>query len=122
MATRMQTGDTDRGRSAVVRRGVLEEFYAGEPVPCPVGCGGESELVRTGTRADGSGEVWFECRSCAQRRRYDVPAATRAERSEVAAELAADREPTCPRHGPREALKRRGRQLFCGMCGVVFRD
>jgi hypothetical protein len=122
MATRIQWDDADSGSTQVVGADVLRGFFTGTEVPCPVGCGGSSELVRTGTRADGGGEVWFECLSCAQRRRYDVPAATPGERRAVAEELAANRDPACPRHALREPLKRRGRQLVCGRCGVRFRE
>jgi predicted RNA-binding Zn-ribbon protein involved in translation (DUF1610 family) len=89
-------------------------------VPCPVGCGGFSEIVRVGTLADGRGEIWFECLSCAQRRMFDVPAATAEESAAVAKAGEAGHEPTCPRHGRAVALRRRGRQYVCPACGVVF--
>lgn len=121
MATRIEWGDGD-GAARIVASDVLRSFYLGGIVPCPVGCGGGSELVRTGTLPDGGGELWFECRSCAQRRNYFVPPATPLERRSVAEALTANREPICPRHALHEPLRRRGRQLVCGRCGVLYRD
>jgi len=122
MATRIEWDDTDPGATKVVGEDVIRSFYIGGIVPCPVGCGGNSELVRNGTLPDGGGEVWFECRSCAQRRNYRLPPATPGERRAVAEVLATNREPSCPRHALHEPLKRRGRQLICGRCGVRYRE
>jgi hypothetical protein len=99
----------------------LAAYLAGEMVPCPVGCGGFSEVVRVGTGEDGSGEIWFECLSCAQRRRFDVPAATPEERRAVitAAETEGH-EALCPRHGRPVPLRRRGKDFVCPECGVIF--
>jgi hypothetical protein len=99
----------------------LGAYLAGEMVPCPVGCGGFSEVVRVATLDSGAGEVWFECLSCAQRRMFEVPPATP---EEVAAVLAAvneeGHEPYCPRHGKPVVLRRRGKIYVCPECGVKF--
>lgn len=112
-----------RGASRPLRRdGMLHLFYAGQPVPCPVGCGGSAEVVRVGTADSGAGELWLECASCAQRRRYEVPRAGQAEKRSVSTALRAGRATSCPRHSAPVALAPRGRQLVCPACGVVFRD
>ena len=99
----------------------LGAYLAGEMVPCPVGCGGFSEVVRIGTLESGAGEVWFECLSCAQRRMYEVPAATPAELASVAAAAEDEaRETICPRHTRPVGLRRRGRGFVCPECGVAF--
>jgi hypothetical protein len=98
----------------------LAAYLAGEMVPCPVGCGGFSEIVRVGTLESGAGEVWFECLSCAQRRMFEVPAATEAESAAIASAGEEGHEPHCPRHGRPTAVRRRGRQFVCPACGVVF--
>lgn len=121
MATRIPLDEADSGSARVVGEDVLRGFFLGVEVPCPVGCGGRSELVRTGTRPDGGGEVWFECRSCAQRRHYTVPPPTPGEMRSIAEDLSNNRAPACPRHALREPLTRRGRQLLCGRCGVSYR-
>src|SRR5690606_9232995 len=59
MATRIEWDDTDPGATKVVGEDVLRSFYIGGVVPCPVGCGGSSELVRNATLPDGGGEIWF---------------------------------------------------------------
>jgi hypothetical protein len=100
----------------------LAAYLAGEMVPCPVGCGGFSEVVRVSTKEDGSGEVWFECLSCAQRRAFEIPRATPEDIRTVYAAAEEGREPGCPRHGRTVALRRRGRQFVCPECGVVFSD
>ncbi|MGH7506422.1 MAG: hypothetical protein ACRELX_12255, partial [Longimicrobiales bacterium] len=66
--------------------------------------------------------IWFECLSCAQRRRFEVPAATHEERvAVIAAAEKEGHEPFCPRHGERQvALRRRGKDFVCPACGVVF--
>jgi len=102
--------------------GILHLFYAGKPVPCPVGCGGNAEVVRVSTADSGAGELWLECASCAQRRRYEVPRAGQAEKRSVSTALRAGRATWCPRHSSPVALAPRGRQLVCPACGVVFRD
>jgi len=110
---------TDR---APLHDATLGRFYAGEPIPCPVGCGGNADVVRVGTSESGGGELWLECTSCAQRRRYDVPRAALAEKLTVSSALRARRTTCCPRHATPVALTPRGRQLVCPACGVVFRD
>ncbi|MEX1181625.1 MAG: hypothetical protein WEF86_00200 [Gemmatimonadota bacterium] len=98
----------------------LKHYLAGEMVPCPVGCGGFSEVVRVSTMENGAGEVWFECLSCAQRRMFELDPASLQERTAIFAELEAGREPFCPRHGKQVQLRRRGRDLACPECGVAF--
>lgn len=100
---------------------VLESLYAGSPLPCPVLCGGAAEVVRVGTLDSGAGELWVECASCAQRARYDVPAATDLERRRVGNLLRSASEPLCPRHARPVVLARRGRALVCPECGVEYR-
>lgn len=100
----------------------LSAFYAGSAVPCPVGCGGASQVVRVGTLADGGGDLWLECSSCAQRGRYAVPVATSAERAAVALAFREGQDTTCPRHTYRPVLQRRGRHLVCPDCGVRYRE
>jgi hypothetical protein len=89
-------------------------------VPCPVGCGGFSEVVRVSTRENGAGEIWFECLSCAQRKMFEIPAATPDERKKIFAELESGHEPLCPRHTKAVPLRRRGRDFVCPGCGVRF--
>jgi hypothetical protein len=101
---------------------VVERFYAGGGMPCPVGCGGAAEVIRVGSREDGGGDLWLECGSCAQRHRFDLPPATVAERGEVEAALAEVGEAACPRHAGRVVLQRRGSRLVCPQCGVRFRE
>ena len=98
----------------------LGDYLAGQMVPCPVGCGGFSEVVRVASLESGEGEVWFECLSCAQRRQFRLPRATRAENAEIAKAEELSREIHCPRHKVPVALRRRGRQFVCPSCGVVF--
>jgi hypothetical protein len=98
----------------------LGAYLSGQMVPCPVGCGGFSEVVRVGTLPNGSGEVWFECLSCAQRRQFIIPKAKPAENAEIARLEEEAREVYCPRHTVPVALRRRGRQFVCPACGVVF--
>jgi hypothetical protein len=99
----------------------LGAYFAGEMVPCPVGCGGFSEVVRVGSLEGGAGEIWFECLSCAQRRAFEIPKATKAENGAVAQTAEAEgKEPTCPRHTRPTQLRRRGRQFVCPACGVMF--
>lgn len=99
----------------------LAAYLAGEMVPCPVGCGGFSEVVRVGTLESGAGEVWFECLSCAQRRMFEVPGATPAESAALIAGYEDGHELLCPRHGGRPVtLRRRARQFVCPACGVMF--
>jgi hypothetical protein len=90
-------------------------------VPCPVGCGGFSEIVRVGTLDSGAGEVWFECLSCAQRRMFEVPKATPEETAAIAAAAEVEgHDLQCPRHGRTVTLRRRGRDFVCPECGVMF--
>ncbi|HUF50095.1 MAG TPA: hypothetical protein VMN60_04645, partial [Longimicrobiales bacterium] len=98
----------------------LKHYLAGEMVPCPVGCGGFSEVVRISTTEMGGGEVWFECLSCAQRRQFDLPAATVEERRQIQRSLESGHEPLCPRHTKIVQLRRRGRDFVCPECGVAF--
>jgi hypothetical protein len=105
----------------LVQTDPMTHYLAGEMVPCPVGCGGFSEVVRISTRPDGSGEVWFECLQCAQRKQFELPPANAEEKKAVHTQLEAGQEITCPRHGTRMvALRRRGREFVCPECGVSF--
>jgi hypothetical protein len=87
-----------------------------------MGCYGAMERVAVNTQADGSGELWFECSSCAQRVSYTAPKATPKERAQVEEMLETGQETVCPRHFVRPVLRRRGRQLACPECGVVYRE
>jgi hypothetical protein len=98
----------------------LKHYLAGEMVPCPVGCGGFSEVVRRSTLPNGGGEVWFECLSCAQRKRFDLPPSTPEERQRIHQQLESGHEPLCPRHTKTVQLRRRGREFICPECGVSF--
>jgi hypothetical protein len=98
----------------------LRHYLAGEMVPCPVGCGGFSEVVRISTMETGAGEVWFECLSCAQRRMFELPPATLEERQQLFRDLEQGMEANCPRHSKQVQLRRRGRDLVCPECGVAF--
>jgi hypothetical protein len=98
----------------------LGDYLAGQQVPCPVGCGGFSEIVRIATLESGEGEVWFECLSCAQRRQFILPKAKKDENAAVARAEEEGREINCPRHAVPVGLRRRGRQFVCPSCGVVF--
>jgi hypothetical protein len=100
----------------------LKHYLAGEMVPCPVGCGGFSEVVRVSTMESGAGEIWFECLSCAQRRMFEIPPATPDERRAIFGSLEAGKEPFCPRHTKQVQLRRRGRDLVCPECGVSFTE
>jgi hypothetical protein len=115
-----------RSKSQDARRTRLEQaansFLTGSPVPCPLGCGGTAEAVRVSTAESGTGEVWMECTSCAQRERLEFPAPAQEEREQVDRTLQAGQEPLCPRHYRRVVLRRRGRQLLCPECGVRYRD
>lgn len=123
MATPMDTSAAGARRAdAPDRDTVLDRYYAGEAVPCPIGCGSDAEVVRVSTTEEGKGLLWTECGGCAQRLRYEVPAATAAERRAVGRMTASAREPTCPRHFGRVDLTRRGRQLICPRCGVRYRE
>ncbi|HEX7051494.1 MAG TPA: hypothetical protein VF188_14910 [Longimicrobiales bacterium] len=122
MAIRIGDIGDGAGRGAVDQQWVLGRYYAGEAVPCPVGCGGVAEVVRTGSREGGGGELWVECGSCAQRARYAVPEATDEERREVWRALEAGEDPLCGRHATPPALQRRGHRLVCPACGVRYRD
>jgi hypothetical protein len=101
---------------------LLQRFYAGDQLPCPLGCGGTITAVRVGTLGDGSGDLWLECGSCAQRERLMIPAATAEERSALHTTPAPGEMLVCPRHRWRVALRNNGRQLVCPECGVRFRE
>ncbi len=106
---------------AEIRADVMARYLRGETPPCPVGCGGMAQVVRVSTGEHATGEVWFECLSCAQRERFEVPAPTSAEREAVYATLDANNEPLCPRHNGRWIqLRRRGRDLVCPECGILI--
>ncbi|HSJ15221.1 MAG TPA: hypothetical protein VK939_12445 [Longimicrobiales bacterium] len=99
----------------------MKHYLAGEMVPCPVGCGGFSEVVRISTREGGSGEVWFECLSCAQRRAFEVPGAKPEDIRTVRQQLESGQEARCLRHGERVvALRRRGQAFVCPECAVAY--
>jgi hypothetical protein len=99
----------------------MKHYLAGEMVPCPVGCGAFSEVVRISTRENGAGEVWFECLSCAQRRAFEVPAATPKDLQQIRAQTEAGQEAHCLRHGDRVVgLRRRGMAYVCPECGVAY--
>lgn len=122
MATRFGTEMRAGAQPGRVEHGCIRRFYAGEEVPCHVGCGGAAEVVRVGTAADGGGELWMECGSCAQRVRYAVPQASREEREGVRRAVDGGSEAVCPRHARRTPLQPRGRQLVCPECGVRYRE
>lgn len=99
----------------------MKHYLAGEMVPCPVGCGAFSEVVRISTRENGAGEVWFECLSCAQRRAFEVPPASPQDRKRIREQAEAGQEAHCLRHGSRiVALRRRGMAYVCPECGVAY--
>jgi hypothetical protein len=100
----------------------LKHYLAGEMVPCPVGCGGFSEVVRVSTMENSGGEVWFECLSCAQRKMFVIPPGTAEERKKIFTELEAGHEPLCPKHTKTVPLRRRGRDFVCPECGVQFSE
>lgn len=105
-----------------IRKDVLARYMRGETPPCPVGCGGMAQVVRISTTETGAGEVWFECLSCAQRERFEVPAPSKAEREATYATLdASNEQPQCPRHNGRYVpFRRRGRDLVCPECGILI--
>jgi len=129
-----QTGQLEKKRKAPTRDGVrgpaveqawgpfLNALYQGTALPCPVGCGGISEVVRVATLAGGSGQVWLECLSCAQREGYEAPAPAAAECEAVQQVLDAGQTASCVRHARRVMLLRRGRRLVCPECGVRYRE
>lgn len=123
MATRIERGwEGGRGgRSTRKPSKELESFYAAEDVPCPVGCGGVSEVLRVATASDGSGELWMECTSCAQRKRYTVPRASSEEKKRTLEAIEAGDSARCKRHADEMMLERRGRGLICPSCGVLYR-
>jgi len=112
-----------------VRRGVAEGpveeevreiYYRGGSLPCPAGCGGAAERVRVVTTEMGGGEVWLECKSCAQRGSFELPPPTAEERAEVREAVRGGRGVGCPRHWHPVQLRRRGRDLVCPECGVLY--
>lgn len=123
MATSMESRESWGPVSGPADRdGMLRRYYAGEAAPCPVGCGGTAEIVRASATDSGGGELWFECTSCAQRERYDIPPATAAEKQRTRAVLVSGREAACERHIRPVALQRRGRQRVCPQCKVLYED
>lgn len=118
----MRYGEGFEGSMGGAWTGALGTFYSGGRLPCPVGCGGVSQVVRVGAMACGRGELWLECGSCAQRGRYPVPEATERERQGIEEALKAGRDLICPRHLHRAILQRRGRGLVCPDCGVRYRE
>lgn len=112
-----------KAKKAGKQRSAIDRFYAGEPLDCPIGCGGAVEIVRVSTLEGGGGAIWYECTACAQRASVEAPPSSPAERQQVQAGADAGRETVCPRHSThRVVLRRRGRQLACPECGVVFRE
>jgi hypothetical protein len=104
-----------------IRDAVMALYLGGGTPTCPVGCGGMAQVVRVSTNETGAGEIWFECLSCAQRERFEVPAPTTQERDSVYAALDAGNEPLCPRHNGRWLqLRRRGRDYVCPECGILI--
>lgn len=101
---------------------LLQSFYAGEQIPCPVGCGGTAHAVRVGTLRDGGGQLWLECSCCAQRELITVPPATTTELSSIPTLPAPGETLVCPRHAGRVPLRQQGRRLVCPECGVRFRE
>lgn len=116
------TGGNGLPSGDIVPGALLQSFYAGDRIVCPLGCGGHVHAVRVGTLDDGGGDLWFECGCCAQRNRVLVPRATDAERSALDVEFPPGVAPVCPRHAVRVALRQHGRQLICPECGVRFRE
>jgi hypothetical protein len=100
----------------------LKHYLSGAMVPCPVGCGGFSEVVRVSTMEGGAGEIWFECLSCAQRRMFELPPATIEERTQIFRDVEQGHEAYCPRHTKQVQMRRRGRDLVCPECGVSFQE
>lgn len=107
---------------SVIPAALLQSYYAGEQIECPLGCGGVVHAVRVRTLDNGGGDLWFECGCCAQRNRVIAPPATAAERSALEAVLPPGAAHHCPRHAVRVALRQNGRQLLCPECGVRFRE
>jgi hypothetical protein len=103
-----------------IRAGVIKKYLGGGMPSCPVGCGGIAEVVRVGTMEDGSGEVWIECLSCAQRERFLIQKASPAERQAAAKGMEENGEALCSRHVRPVQLRRRGRDLVCPECGVLY--
>jgi hypothetical protein len=104
-----------------IRADVMTRYLRGESPACPVGCGGMAQVVRVSPGANGAGEIWLECLSCAQRERFEIPAPSAQERDTVFATLEAGNEPQCPRHSGRYVpLRRRGRDLVCPECGILI--
>jgi hypothetical protein len=115
------TRGASRSRKGAPAADPVKRFYAGLPIACPVRCGGTAHVIRVTTAADGGGQVWFECMSCVQRGRFDLPRATPREKKQIAALVEEGQEAICPRHAERTVLRSRGRQLACPACGVVYR-
>lgn len=103
-----------------IRAGVQKKYLETGQSSCPVGCGGIAEVVRVGTLEDGSGEVWIECLSCAQRQRFIISKVTQTERQTALHAMEEIGEALCPRHGRSVPLRRRGRDLVCPDCGVLY--
>lgn len=116
------TGGDGPSLSGYILGALLQSFYAGEQINCPVGCGGYVHAVRVGTLGNGGGDLWLECGCCAQRNRILVPPATEAEKSTLDVAPLPGLAPVCPRHAVRVNLRQHGRQLVCPECGVRFRE
>ena len=97
---------------------LLKLYYAGNQMESPNG----GFLILLGVRSlDGGSAVGiFECSVSSLRYELPIPKATRTERKIVKDALAVGRDPECPRHGPETPLKRAGKEIVCGSCGIPF--
>lgn len=97
---------------------LLKLYYAGNQMESPNG----GFLILLGVRSleGGSAMGIFECSVSSLRYELPIPKATRTERKTVKDALAAGEELKCPRHGPETPLKRAGKEIVCGSCGIPF--
>ena len=97
---------------------LLKQYYAGQQIESPNG----GFLIRLGIRPreDGAATVIFECSVSWIRYAAVIRKATRTERKKVKDALTAGEDPVCPRHGPSARLVRKGKELVCRDCGVVY--